>query len=149
MDLDEAAPQARPPAWIGEEVKGHGQGAEDFAGAMPRLASGHLEIRPQLFGQRVLSEQENEQVGRGESHQEAEEPLWFFDLQVEAAQPQVALPITKALLDLHALPVQADDLVRRHTPSGPCRREGHRVWSFRCPRPGVAAVIFTAKTDGK
>ena len=70
MDLDEAAPQARPPAWIGEEVKGHGQGAEDFAGAMPRLASGHLEIRPQLFGQRVLSEQENEQTPRLRSQAE-------------------------------------------------------------------------------
>jgi hypothetical protein len=52
-----------------------------------------------------LSEQQDKQIGQGESHQGAEEPLRLFDLEVEAAQSQVALSIAKALLNLHALGV--------------------------------------------
>src|SRR5437762_5935774 len=77
---------------------------------MARVVPLHLKKRAQFFGPRVLSEQQHQKVGEGKSHQQAQEALRLIHLQVKTAQSQVALPIAKTLLDLHALAIQPDHL---------------------------------------
>src|SRR5947207_16003653 len=50
-----------------------------------------------------------DQISEGESHQHPQQALGFLHLQVQAAQPQVAFPIAKTLLDLHALPIRSEE----------------------------------------
>ena len=106
QDLGEAAASLRPPSWVGEQIERHGQGAENFGGAMPRVPPRRFEVGAQFFSQRVLPEQQDQQVGQGESHQETQEALGLLHLEVQAAQPQVTLPVSKALRNLHALTIQ-------------------------------------------
>jgi hypothetical protein len=77
---------------------------------MTRASAGDLEIGARLFGQRVLAEEQDQELSQGKDHEQAQQALRLVHLGVEAPQSQVALPIAETMLDLHALAIQADDL---------------------------------------
>lgn len=71
-----------------------------------------VKVGPELLGEWIAPQQQDHQIRERESHQDPQQALGFVDLQVQAAQPQVAFPIAKTLLDLHRLSTKPDHFVR-------------------------------------
>jgi hypothetical protein len=91
-----------------------------------------------LFGQGVLPPKLEEEVRQAGPHQEAQQALRFLHLPVQAAQPQVTLPIKKTLLNPRALTIRGDRLVAGKPGLGVDRHE---------QEPSVAKGFFSVDDD--